>query len=246
MTSTADASRLGAVIVHFHRERDAARLVQDLVTHQGVPGRNIVVVDNGSTGDRLLQELADRSVTPTVERLDNVGYAAGMNHGVRCLPDSVDIVLMLTHEVVLGAGCVDRLSTVLAADPRIGAVGPLLLSGPASVWSAGGELSQMRHLPHHRDLTLGPNEGPNHHPSECAWLDGAVVMVDRVALSEIGGLDERFFLYAEDVDLGLRLNRHGHLVVVVPDARASQSPSGDIDPFLWTRNTFLLLRAHTF
>jgi GT2 family glycosyltransferase len=77
-------------------------------------------------------------------------------------------------------------------------------------------------------------------------LDGAVTLIDRQVLAEIGGLDERFFLYAEDVDLGLRLNRYGRRVVMAPSARAAQAPSGSIDPYLWTRNTFLLFHRRGF
>ena len=243
--TTGDAWTVGAVIVHFHRERDVASLVHQLVTQHDVAIAHIVVMDNGSDPDLLRREMAAREVEPRIESLDNVGYAAAMNRGARLLPSKVDTLLLLTHEVVLNAGCVAELVAAVRSSPLMGAVGPLVLTEEGSLWSGGGELSPVRRLPRHRahlePVTAGPQED-----IDCVWLDGSVVMLSRDTWIDVDGLDERFFLYAEDVDLGLRLNAAGRRVVVAVAARAQQSPSDGIDPYLWTRNTFLLLRRHDF
>jgi N-acetylglucosaminyl-diphospho-decaprenol L-rhamnosyltransferase len=70
------------------------------------------------------------------------------------------------------------------------------------------------------------------------------VVAARTLLDELGGLDERYFLYGEDIDLALRARSIGANVTVVRAARATQSPAAAIDPFLWTRNMFLLFRVH--
>jgi len=238
-----DLGAVGVVIVHYQREGDVARLVDDLVRRHAVATGHIVVVDNGSRQGRLAEELERRGVSPAVVSLENVGYAAGMNIGVRQLPESVDTLLLLTHEVVLHDGCLPMLQEALRTEPDVGLVGPLLLSGEDEVWSAGGSMAGVRRLPGHRFQGSSVGDVPDA-PAPCVWLDGAVLMTTRSVWDELGGMDERFFLYAEDVDLGLRVRESGRRVLLVPQARAEQTPGAEIDPFLWTRNTFLLFRAH--
>lgn len=157
-----DARTVGAVIVHFHREHEVASLVHQLVTQHDLAIAHIVVMDNGSDPDLLRREMAAREVEPRIESLDNVGYAAAMNHGARLLPAEVDTLLLLTHEVVLDAGCVAGLLAAVRSSPLVGAVGPLVLTEEGSLWSGGGELSPVRRLPRHRDhlesVTAGPQE----------------------------------------------------------------------------------------
>jgi N-acetylglucosaminyl-diphospho-decaprenol L-rhamnosyltransferase len=238
-----DLGNLGVVIVHYRREADVARLVDDLVRREGIATDHIVVVDNGSGQGRLAEELERRMVSPAVVSLANVGYPGAMNIGVRHLPGDAESLLLLTHEVVLHDGCVRRLQEALRTDPEAGLVGPLLINGEGQVWSAGGLLTGIRRMPGHR-LQGEAVEGVPPVPTECAWLDGAVLMTTRPVWEELGGMDERFFLYAEDVDLGLRVTDSGRRVLLVPQARAEQTPSAQIDPFLWTRNPFLLFHTH--
>jgi N-acetylglucosaminyl-diphospho-decaprenol L-rhamnosyltransferase len=172
----------------------------------------------------------------------NVGYAAGMNLGVAALPPFVDTLLLLTHEVELSPGAIEVLATALHSD-RTAVVGPLLLTDPSTIWSAGGTLDGVRRLPGHRLRGATPAAAGSA-PIDCAWLDGAVIAVGLETWRAVGGMDERYFLYAEDIDLGLRAGAAGRPVRVIPAARAIQAPSGAIDPYLWTRNPFLLFRKH--
>jgi N-acetylglucosaminyl-diphospho-decaprenol L-rhamnosyltransferase len=233
---------VGAVIVHFHREQDVARLVEQLTVRDGVPPDQVVVVDNGSADDQLATEFARRYVTPRVLTPGNVGYAAGMNLGVAALPPSARVLLLLTHEVELAPDALSILARAVHTDPDV-VTGPLLLTSPTTIWSAGGTLDGVRRLPGHRLRGASPVAAGSE-PIECAWLDGAVIAMSTLTWSKLGGLDERYFLYAEDVDLGLRAQAAGHPVRVIPTAQATQAPSNSIDPYFWTRNTFLLFRKH--
>jgi GT2 family glycosyltransferase len=238
----AGANSVGAVIVHFHREADAATLVADLVTTHQLSDDQIVLVDNGSDAGRLTDELNARARSPIVLSPGNIGYAAAMNLGVGSLPESVDIVVLLTHEVVLSAGAIAHLSTRVSQDP-LSVVGPVLLTEDGRVWSAGGELTRFRRLPRHRHHGL-PVETLGSPDPACAWLDGAVVVLARDTFTRLGGLDDRYFLYGEDVEFGERARAGGATLSVVSSVTAVQAPNPLIDPFLWTRNPFLYLRRH--
>lgn len=237
-----DASTVGAVIVHYHRERDVGDLVGNLVEVQGLPISNIILVDNGSSAGVLESELRCVGHRPHVVSLPNVGYAAAMNVGWRAMPPGIRYVVMLSHEVVLEAGCLSELVSELRTRPRA-LVGPVLTIDGSTVWSAGGLLTRVRALPSHRLRGRSVDDVPDG-VEPCTWLDGAVVATTRALLEELGGLDEDFFLYMEDVDLGMRARRAAAEVLVVPHARAQQTPSPVIEPYIWTRNMFLLLGKH--
>lgn len=233
---------VGAVIVHFHRECEAAELVAALIGREGVPADHVVVADNGSSPGLLAREFAARECSPVVLDLDNDGFAAAMNAGVRALPERARILILLSHEVRLESGAVEALVDAVEGDSRTVA-GPLLLLDEETVWSAGGLLSPVRLIPRHRHGNA-PLATLERGPSTTDWLDGSVLATSRRFLDELGGLDERFFLYGEDIDLALRAREAGGVVRVVSAARAFQAPSPEIDSFLWTRNPLLLYRAH--
>jgi GT2 family glycosyltransferase len=236
------AAMVGAVIVHYHREREVAELVANLVEVQGLPITNIVLIDNGSS-DGLLQAEIDRvGHHPGLVSLPNVGFAAAMNVGVQMLPESIQYLVLMSHEVVLEAGCVRELVAQLQETPWA-LVGPILTLDGSTVWSAGGLLTRVRALPCHRLRGRTVDDVPDR-LDDCIWLDGAVTATTRLLLEELGGFDEDYFLYMEDVDLGLRAHEASAHVLVVPRARAQQSPSAEMDPYIWTRNPFLLFRKH--
>ncbi len=233
------AEDVGVVVVHYYREVELDRLLGELVgTHEIAPDR-VIVVNNGGDASRLA-EIRRRRFVRWID-LDNPGYGAAVNAGVREL-EGIEFILVLTHEVMLEPTAITCLATALSSDSRIGVVGPLLRdSRTGLVWSAGGVTSRIRRLPRHRAAGAESVPGGN---LDSEWLDGSCFMVRQRDLSEWAALDERFFLYFEDVDLGLRILRQGRRVVAVCESTAWQSPSGHLDQFYATRNLLWLFRKH--
>lgn len=235
---------MGAVVVHFHRERDVARVVADVIG-QGVSPEAVVVVDNGSDAPLLERELAARGVSPRILRLENVGFGAAANAGERLLGEQLDTFVVLSHEVELTEGVLPRLWRTLTGTEGAALVGPLLLdvSRPGHLWSAGGWTLPAVGVPVHHLHGALVSEAPQV-VADCDWLDGAVLVADRKAWQEICGFDERFWLSHEDVDLGWRVRARGRRVLLDPTARVGQSPGGHLDRERATRNMIVLQRAH--
>jgi GT2 family glycosyltransferase len=147
----------------------------------------------------------------------NVGYSGGMNAGIAVAMDKgAETVALLTHDCRINATELTTLAECVAADPTIGAAGPVLYSWESrELFSAGGCLG-------FRDVGHQHIPVPAGSVRDCDWLDGSVLLLRTVALRQVGGFDERYFLYAEDVDLCVRLRRHGWRCVVVADASAFQ------------------------
>ena len=135
---------------------------------------------------------------------------------------------MANPDVQWGPGSIDALLEAATRWPHAGALGPLIHDPDGSVYPSA------RHLPSlirggmhavvgpiwkrnpwtaaYRQERLEPSERP------VGWLSGSCLLVRRSAFDQIGGFDERYFMYMEDVDLGDRLGRAGWLSVYVPSA----------------------------
>jgi GT2 family glycosyltransferase len=228
--------------VHHCRFPSVIETVSSLLAAGVVPS-SLVVVDNSedlSTAEQLRQALPAESHLIVIP---NDGYAAALNRGLRQVLEmdpKTASVLVATHEVLLGPDCLKFLQSTLSSDPSIGAVGPILFdldsaSDPPRPWSAGGTLSPILRIPDHNRTVPSPPR-----PVSVPWLDGALCLYRIEALAQIQ-FWEGFFMYYEELDHHLRLQKAGFRVVLDPSATAWQSSAG-IPPFYDGRNLFLYLR----
>lgn len=224
----------GAVVLYYRLGEGVADTVAALMA-QSHPPQEVVVVDNAS-GDGVLDRLAsERQIDPSVRVIhldENHGYSGGMNRGIAALRRTTTNVLLLTHEVLLDPSTLEQLSALSVGAV---AVGPTLELPEGGVWSSGGYLTRTGRPRHHVDAIDGDSRA-------AAWLDGACVLANRTSLDGIGGLDETFFLYWEDVDLGTRLNAVGP-VLCTSTARAQQA-TGTAPIYFDSRNRLHYWRKH--
>ena len=203
----------------------------DRQTHR--PSRVIVVDNHGDLPEIDTAGLGLDDIR-VVRRPDNPGYAAAVNEARGAgLPRT----LVLTHDAVFGDDLAADLHAALDEHPVAGAVGPVLHWGddPSRVFSSGGRLTRGGRAWH---LTDEPTA-----TREVDWLDGAIVLYAADALDEIGWLDERYFLYFEDVDTSWRLAQAGRTTLIRPNREALQLP-GDHTMYLGIRNmTLFAVRA---
>jgi N-acetylglucosaminyl-diphospho-decaprenol L-rhamnosyltransferase len=166
---------------------------------------SIVVVDNGSTDG--CATIAETAGVRALRRDKNGGLAVALNEGFRAT-DS-EFIAILNPDVLLQD--VRLVSQLLKEfdDPRVGLVAPRLRL------PSGKDQDSARRVPSPLQLItrrLTDNENgairPNQ-PSNVPWVVLAFVIVRRAALEQIGGFDEDYFLYFEDVDVCVRLWKAG-------------------------------------
>jgi N-acetylglucosaminyl-diphospho-decaprenol L-rhamnosyltransferase len=187
----------------------------------------VVLADNGST-DGTPQDAVERY--PNVRLFDtgaNLGYGTAVNRAVAQLDDD-DWMIVANPDVQWGPGSIDALLAAAVRWPRAGALGPLVRDPDGSVYPSARHLPSLVRGSMH--AVLGPFWKRNpwttayrqerFEPTErpVGWLSGSCLLVRRSAFSQIGGFDERYFMYMEDVDLGDRLGKAGWLSVYVPSA----------------------------
>lgn len=185
------------------------------------------LVDNGSAGLPLDSGALRALGFEVVSMGSNGGYSAGMNSGIGLArATNAEHVLLLTQEVRLNRDAVESMVATIQSDTTIGVVGPLLgeAENKSEVFSAGGVSgSRWRRLSHLR-TPLAVTHWLGSGSVDADWLDGSVLLLRLAAAESVGGFDERFFLYCEDVDICWRLRAAGWRVVQDRDSLAFQSP----------------------
>jgi N-acetylglucosaminyl-diphospho-decaprenol L-rhamnosyltransferase len=176
------------------------------------------VIDNRSrdgTAEMVAQEFPWVRITCNQRPL---GFSANHNQVLRELLKSGNsrYVLLLNDDTVLGEDSVARLVRFCDARPRVGAAGPTIVD------RAGQVQPSFTSFPGLREHALEPlrlSQGVPSPANGSGWLDGACLLLRATALTDVGLLDERFFMYYEDTDFGLRLRTAGWDIDLCPDAR---------------------------
>jgi len=181
----------------------------------------LLVVDNGST-DGSLRLLEARGVDH-VALPQNIGFAAAVNLAASRV--RAEAILVLNADTVLEPGCIGALVERLAADPQLGGVQPRILqlegggaldADAARVYSAGMALTRDGRA---FEEGAGEAQGPlSARPREVFGVCGAACLLRRELFDELGGYDERYFAFYEDVDLNVRARVAGWRFAYVPEA----------------------------
>lgn len=191
----------------------------DSLVGQG-DGLELMVVDNGSR-DGSLELLRERGV-PHISLPENVGFAAAVNLGVA--RTRAPMVLELNADTALEPGGVERLREALASDPGLGGVQPRILQ----LEPGGGEVESARLYSRGMALSAdgrafeeGAGEAQDARSAtarEIFGVCGAACLLRRELFEQLGGYDERYFAFYEDVDLNVRGRIAGWRFAYVPEA----------------------------
>jgi N-acetylglucosaminyl-diphospho-decaprenol L-rhamnosyltransferase len=212
-------------------------------------GLPVVVIDNGSRDGSadLVREWGNGA--PNVRVLENPlnrGYAAAVNQAFAIVPGQ-DVFLM-NPDIELGDPAeLTALREVLARNPRAGVVAPRLLNGDGSLQASARRFPDILAMAGHssvarrlavtrraseRYLAIPNGDGG---PCRVEWAIGAAMLIRREAYEDVGGFDERFFLYLEDTDFCLRCAEEGWETWYVPSValrhlhpRASKHTRGTV------------------
>jgi len=208
---------LAVVVINYETGDLLRECIRSLHSEAAQLPAEIVVVDNGSTDGSVARMRAEFPDVAVVDPGGNVGYAAAANRGIASVRAS--LVAVLNPDTVVEPGTLAAMRDALA-DPGVAAVGPLIRNADGSVYPSA------RHVPsfadavghgifgmfwptnpftrRYRQLDADPTR-----PRDVDWVSGAAIFMRRDALDRVGGWDEGYFMYVEDVDLCWRLRRDG-------------------------------------
>lgn len=208
-------SALAIVIVSYNARADLERCLESLHTAPPQLGHEIVVVDNHSN-DRSLAAARRWPGVRVIALEANVGFARANNIGLRAT-GSVN-VLLLNSDTIVPPGAIDRLVAALDREPDVAIVGPRLVDGSGraelSFGRMIGPLNELRQKRLARSAVVDRLTRERQYPD---WVSGACLLVRRADAEAVGGLDERFFMYTEDVDFCAAVRARGRRVLFTPE-----------------------------
>lgn len=189
----------------------------------------ILVVDNAShdgTVEMLRAEFPDVRV---IANSENVGFTRGNNQALALAQGRY--LFLLNPDTELRPGALQTLYDFAEANPRAGIIGPQLFYGDGSVQSSRRRFPTLataflestilqQWFPRHRVLTrYYMNDTRDDATQPVDWVNGAAMFVRRAVYDQIGGLDEGFFMYSEELDWCYRAKQAGWEIFYLPSAQ---------------------------
>lgn len=222
--------RVSVIIVSYNVRAHLAQAILSVQAALKNLTGEIWVVDNASADGSAAMVGAQFPDVQVIANTTNVGFARANNRALaQCRGE---FVLLLNPDTVVAEDCVQHLVDCLQQNAKIGAAGPRILNGgggfaPESKralptpWAAFYKLFGLGRL-FRRQAQVNPYH-LSHLPETASQpvpvLSGSCMLVRRAVLQQLGGLDERFFMYGEDVDLCYRISLAGYLNYYCAEAR---------------------------
>ena len=215
------------IIVSFNARAHLEDCLLSLTSHPAATRHEIVVVDNASTDGSAAMVKTRWPHVRVIEESTNKGFAAGNNAGIRATSDP--LILLLNNDTIVPEGAIDVLVQRLLAHPEAAVAGPRLTDGDGRPeLSFGPMISPLNELRQKLTLTLYRRgvgwvsrrvERATRREHEVDWVSGACLLVRRADAERVGLLDERYFLYTEDVDFCAAIRASGRRVSFTPAAQ---------------------------
>jgi GT2 family glycosyltransferase len=250
---------LSVIMVNYFSEADLAKCVVSLCQYDPTLHFELIVVDNGSTGDNLqivLSQLPLSIDVKVIHNAQNVGFAKACNQGFAQIQGKY--ILLLNPDTLLVENSISQMVDFLDHHQETGVVGcsQMLPSGRPCVGDAGYYPCLSRAFNHSFFLSrLFPNVFKGMYlihktkaatPIEVDWVSGGCLLLKRELLRRAGGMDESFFLYSEDVEWCSRIKRNGWRIYYLPFTyiihNTRRNPLGDPNPGLWLKSQIGLYR----
>jgi N-acetylglucosaminyl-diphospho-decaprenol L-rhamnosyltransferase len=231
MTGVSQLSQVSVIVTHYRSPEDLAQCLSTLARLPGAHHLEVLVADSDAeegTAEVVRRHHRSARYIPVPS---NCGYAALVNIGMTAT--ARPFMLVINADIILSANTIPELLRHLLDNPDVGIVGPALNygSGAAQVSAfafyrphtilcrrtplgrTSWGRSELKRFELFEEASSARATG---RPIDVDWLMGAVVLVRRSAVLESGRLDERYFLYFEDVEWCLQFWRKGWRVVYLP------------------------------
>ncbi len=207
---------ISVIIPVWNGEAEIGDCLEALFAHSDDSLREVICVDNASQ-DNSAHLIGSRF--PQVRLLQlpvNLGFAGGVNHGIRAATG--DATILLNQDCLVGAGWLSPLLAAFKQDDRAGILGGTIFDRDGSVNHCGAYLRLPDAYGRHE---TAPPGGQSQEPRDVDYVTGALFAIRANVWDEIGPFDEEFYpAYYEEVDYCYRARRHGFRIMHVPATEA--------------------------
>ena len=220
--------RLSIIIVTWNVRRHVLDCLQSIGRCPLCDAFEVIVVDNASTDGTVDAVRRDSPHVTVLANEKNRGFAAASNQGIA--ESRGQYLLLLNPDTIVHPHSLDTLRSFMDSHPDVGVCGPRLLNGDGTIQASARRFPTFRATLHHytifRHLRIfQPRyqswvmaDFPHDNQRDVDQLMGSALLLRRAAVAQVGPMDERFFMYFEEVDLCYRLRQAGWRIVFLPDA----------------------------
>ena len=231
------------VILQYNNSHDTIKCLNS-VKELNYPNFEVIIIDNASEIKHIeaVRFFLKNQTTVNCKLKtanSNLGYSGGNNVGIKyALEHGADYVLILNNDTTVEKDLLTKLANTSESDPEIGIVGPAIDEGNKSV--CGGKVEWLKPELQHLKREENMPDSRFQIPDSMIYVPGAAMLIKREVIEKICLLDERYFLYFEDVDYCLRAQRAGYKLSISPEILLGHTPSSTTS----TLGAPLLLRYH--
>lgn len=187
----------------------------------------ITVVDNNSADIEVTEAITSKMGVNLRKLAMNVGYGSAINRVVPELSATISTLLVCNPDCSLNKLAVSAI-TQATRKKTTGVVGPKILNSDGTIYPSARAIPSIRNGIGHALFANFWHDNPwtqnylsdSHKQNstvETGWVSGACIAIRRDVFEQVGGFDEQYFMYFEDVDLGFRINRLGYQNLFVPE-----------------------------
>ena len=237
--------KINIVIINYNGEKDTVDCLNSLkkVKHDGFE-LDAVVVDNYPENRIKLDEKNYKDVNlKVIFNPVNLGFSGGNNVGIRhALKNDADYILLLNNDTLVKEDFLQELLEFAEKNPEAGLIVPKIYFAKGFefhkdrykdsetgrvFWYAGGNMDWKNVIGHHRGVDL-VDKGQFDKTEETDFASGCCVLIRSEMFDKIGFLDEKYFLYYEDIDLCRKIRRMGKDVVYYPGVEIEHKVGGSV------------------
>ena len=239
------------ILLNYNGWKDTVECVKSLAVIKGTD-THIVVVDNCSTDDsveRLKTELADEVTLLLAD--ENNGFSAGNNIGIKyALKNHADYVLLLNNDTVTDQDFLTPLVEFASRTPDCGCISSRIYYyyEKNKIWFDGGAFHPYNcRAEHYRFDEDGSTVTGIH---EATFISGCCMLIPATVIRKIGLMDERYFLYVEDTEYSLRIQKAGYKLYWDADhhfyhkVSASTGNKSKLSQYYEIRNRYLIAEQY--
>jgi len=249
--------KLAIIILHYLKKDLTSQCLESVkrLDKKGFELQTVVV--NNSPEEDLLDAEKNFKEVEFLETEKNLGFTGGNNLGIRyALKNQADFIMLLNNDTLIDQSALVQLIKVASLIDQSGILGPKIYFAPGYeyhqekyrpedqgkvIWYAGGVIDWKNILASHRGVDE-VDRGQYNRLMDTGFVSGCSMLVKKEVFEKIGLLDERYFLYLEDLDFCQRAKRGGFKILYVPEAKiwhfnaGSSEVGGPLHDYFFTRN----------
>jgi GT2 family glycosyltransferase len=208
------------ILVNYNNHNDTIQCLS-AISSAGY-SKNVVVVDNNSTVigvDDIKIQFPD---TILIKNHKNIGFGRANNIGIQWALDKTECeyVFILNNDTIINKNTVPALENALKNNHSIGIAASkiVMMEDPDTLWYGGGEIDWKKCSATIPGYLKSSNSEKANTQRIVTFASGCAILIKRHVLKKLGGFDQRFFMYVEDVELCIRIVKNGFNILYVPES----------------------------